>query len=55
MPIGTRVMLASGGPIMLVTAWDDDREYVWCEWEGCAESARFRIVCLDVVRNHYVI
>lgn len=55
MPIGTRVRLASGGPMMLVTEWDDDREYVWCEWERCEKPARFRIVCLDVIRTHHVI
>lgn len=51
MPIGTLVRLASGGPMMLVTEWDDDREYVWCEWDGCEKPERFRIVCLDVVRT----
>jgi uncharacterized protein YodC (DUF2158 family) len=55
MPIGTRVRLASGGPVMLITDWDGDREYVWCEWENCSEPARFRIVCLDVIRQHRII
>jgi uncharacterized protein YodC (DUF2158 family) len=52
-PIGTRVRLASGGPVMLVTAWDEDnREYVFCEW-GDGQVERYRIVVLDVVRNHH--
>lgn len=35
MPVGTRVRLASGGPIMLVVANDGpDREYVTCAWEN---------------------
>ncbi len=56
MPIGTRVRLASGGPIMIVVANDlPDREYVTCAWDGGKQEADFRIVTLDVVRQRHVI
>lgn len=48
MPIGTRVRLASGGP--LVVANDlPNKECVTCAWPD--GEADFRIVCLDVVRS----
>ncbi len=58
MPIGTRVRLASGGPVMVVVGWDEtDREYVVCAWDGPdgPQEHRFRIVTLDVVRRKHVL
>jgi uncharacterized protein YodC (DUF2158 family) len=55
MPIGTRVRLASGGPIMLVVSNDGPhRDIVTCGWradDGSAQEDDFVIVCLDVVRD----
>lgn len=53
MPIGTRVRLASGGPVMTVVDIDPETMRVFCDWRSGA--AWFRIVCLDVVRKRWVI
>ena len=53
MPIGTRVRLASGGPLMVVVENlppdDDGMAIVRCAWENGEHD--FPIVCLDVVRH----
>lgn len=50
MPIGTRVRLASGGPVMVIV---DNAKLadglVTCAWEGGEDE--FRLVVLDVVRS----
>lgn len=51
MPIGTRVRLASGGPVMLVVDVHPMTMEVTCAWPD--GEHRFRIVCLDVVRRHH--
>lgn len=58
MPIGTRVRLASGGTVMLVTGTDPLNGRVLCEWQnddGSIGAAWLPIVVLDVVRRHHVI
>ncbi|MEM7528856.1 MAG: hypothetical protein AAF416_14460 [Pseudomonadota bacterium] len=52
MPIGTRVRLASGGPVMLVVDVKDAFT-VTCAWPG--GEGDFSVVCLDVVRNRRVL
>ncbi len=53
MPIGTRVRLASGGPVMLVVDLDPVNFQVMCAWKG--GEAWFRVVTLDVIRRKHVI
>lgn len=49
MPIGTKVRLASGGPLMLVVDNNRDNFSVLAAWDGGEDW--FQVVCLDVVRN----
>jgi uncharacterized protein YodC (DUF2158 family) len=53
MPLGTRVRLASGGPVMLVVDIHPETMSVTCAWHG--GEAVFPVVCLDVIRRHHVI
>lgn len=51
-PVGTRVMLASGGPVMLVVDVDPKNSRVLVSWrnaDGVMEEW-FPSVCLDIVR-----
>jgi len=52
LPIGTKVRLASGGPVMLVTDLDGPR--IYCEW-GPNQGMWLPTVCVDVIRNHHVL
>lgn len=49
MPIGTRVRLASGGPVMLVVDIHPELMAVTVAWQY--GEAIFPIVCLDIVRT----
>jgi uncharacterized protein YodC (DUF2158 family) len=51
MQIGTRVRLASGGPVMLVVEFHPKIMTVLCAWDD--QEDWFHIVTLDVVRNYH--
>jgi len=59
MPIGTKVRLASGGPEMVVVDIDISTMRVCCAWRSSIDASEsdcwFPIVCLDVIRRHWVI
>ena len=52
LPIGMRVRLASGGPIMLVTDSDSHGWEVFCSWDG--GEGWFKIFSLDIIRRRHV-
>jgi uncharacterized protein YodC (DUF2158 family) len=56
-PIGTRMRLASGGPIM-ITVENLPGCKVTCAWlgsNGRAVEGDFPIVCLDVIRRSFIV
>jgi uncharacterized protein YodC (DUF2158 family) len=57
MPIGTRVRLASGGPVMLIVE-NLPGCRVTCAWTG--QDGRpieddFLVVCLDIIRRTHIV
>jgi uncharacterized protein YodC (DUF2158 family) len=57
MPIGTRVRLASGGPVMLIIENLPGCK-VTCAWigvNGVPVEGVFLVVCLDIIRRTHIV